>query len=74
MARKKRCEPLERYIELHRITQSELAERLDIPEPTARSLVNGSRPITASMAVHIETKINVPRETLRPDLFVKRAA
>lgn len=74
MARKKRCEPLDRYLDLNRITQSELADRLGIPEPTARSLVNGSRPITAAMAVHIENKISIPRETLRPDLFVKRAA
>lgn len=74
MARKKRCEPLDRYIELHRITQMELAERLGIPEPTARALVNGSRPVTAKMAVKIENRIGIPRETLVPEIFVKRAA
>ena len=74
MARKKRCEPLERYCELHRITQIELADRLGIPEPTARALVNGSRPVTADRALQIEEKIGIPRETLRPDLFVRRAA
>lgn len=74
MARKKRCEPLDRYCELHRITQIELADRLGIPEPTTRSLVNGSRPITAKMAVKIETRIGIPRETLCPEIFVKRAA
>lgn len=72
--RKRRCEPLDRYCQLHGISQSELAERLDIPEPTTRSLVNGARPITAKMAVKIETRIGIPRETLLPEIFVKRAA
>lgn len=74
MAKKKRCEPLEKYCERHRISQSELADRLDIPEPTARSLINGSRQITAERALAIEGRLGIPRETLRPDLFVKRAA
>lgn len=74
MAKKKRCEPLDRYIELHKITQAELADRLGIPEPTARSFINGSRRITGETAVQIETRLGIPRETLRPDLFVKRAA
>ena len=74
MARKKRCEPLVRYLQINGITQVELAAALEIPEPTARALVNGSRPITAERAVAIERKLGIPRETLRPDLFVKRAA
>lgn len=74
MAKKKRCEPLDRYLELHGITQAELAIRLQIPEPTTRALINGARPITAERAVELEKKLGIPRETLRPDLFVKRAA
>ena len=74
MAKKKRCEPLDRYCQMYRLTQAEFAERLGIPEPTARSLINGSRPVTPLRAVEIEKKIGIPRETLRPDIFVKRAA
>lgn len=70
----KRCEPLEEYCTRERISLTELAERLQIPAPTARSLVNGARPITAERAKQIEEKIGIPRETLRPDLFVRRAA
>ena len=77
MARKranKRCEPLDTYCEREGITQVELAQRLGIPEPTTRALVNGSRPVTAERALQIEKAIGIPRETLRPDLFVRRAA
>jgi plasmid maintenance system antidote protein VapI len=74
MPRKRRCEPLDTYCDLHRISQAELADRLGIPEPTARALVNGSRTVTAGRALEIEQKLGIPRETLRPDLFVKRAA
>jgi plasmid maintenance system antidote protein VapI len=74
MAKKKRCEPLDRYCELHKISQAELADRLSIPESTARSLVNGTRPITPDRALEIEGRLGIPRETLRPDMFVKRVA
>ena len=77
MRKKKRlqpCEPLEQYIKRHGITRRELAFRLGFDEDTTKSLVNGYRPVTAKRAVTIEEKIGIPRETLRPDLFVKRAA
>ena len=74
MAKKKRCEPLDRYCQLEGISLTQLAERLKLPAPTVRSLVNGSRPIVAERAVEIEKKLGIPRETLRPDLFVRRAA
>lgn len=74
MAKKRRCEPLDEYCKREGINYSALAERLKFEEPTTRSLVNGSRPITAERAVMIENRIGIPRETLRPDLFVKRAA
>jgi plasmid maintenance system antidote protein VapI len=69
----KRCEPLDRYLEIHGISATELATRLRMPEPTVRSMVNGNRPVTAEKAVAIEVRIGIPRETLRPDIFVKRA-
>jgi len=71
--RLKPCEPLEQYIKRHGITRRELAVRLGFDEDTTKSLVNGYRPVTAKRAVAIEEKIGIPRETLRPDLFVKRA-
>ena len=74
MPRKRRCEPLDQYCKREKITFTELAERLNFGEPTTRSLVNGSRPITAERAVKIENRIGIPRETLRPDIFIKRAA
>lgn len=74
MPRKRRCEPLTEYCERNQISQVELAGRLGFPEPTTRAIVNGSRPITAERAITIETKLGIPRETLRPDLFVRRAA
>jgi len=43
-------------------------------ESTVRSWVNGNRPITAETALLIEKATGIPRETLRPDLFVRRAA
>jgi plasmid maintenance system antidote protein VapI len=75
MARKtKRCEPLDRYIGIHGISISDLALKLAKPEPTVRSWVNGNRAITAEVAVFLERKLEIPRETFRPDIFVKRAA
>lgn len=74
MAKKKGCEPLRRYCEIHSLTSVELAAKLSRPAPTVRSWVNGNRPVAAETAVHIEKKIGIPRETLRPDLFVRRAA
>lgn len=74
MAKKKRCKPLDEYLEKERISPQELAGRLEIEESTARSLVNGNRPITAERAVQIETKLGIPREQLRPDIFIKQAA
>lgn len=74
MAKKQRCEPLDRYCQIEGISLTQLAERLKLPAPTVRSLVNGSRPIVAERAVEIEKKLGIPRETLRPDLFVRRAA
>jgi len=73
-AKRQRCEPLDRYIELHGITAAELAKKIDLGESLTRSLVNGNRRVLAEYAVRIEQKIGIPRETLRPDLFVKRAA
>lgn len=69
-----RCEPLDRYLEIHGLNIRELADRLEMPATTVRSWVNGWRPIAAENAVRIEHAIGVPRETLRPDIFVKRAA
>ena len=74
MAKKRRCEPLDEYCKREGINYSELARRLKFEEPTARSFVNGSRPITAERAVMIENRIGIPRETLRPDIFVRKAA
>lgn len=74
MAKRKRCEPLDTYCELHSLSAEDLAERLGWPAPTVRSLVNGNRTLTAERAVEIEKRIGIPRETLRPDLFVRRAA
>jgi plasmid maintenance system antidote protein VapI len=68
----KRCEPLERYCELHGISAAELARRLEMAATTVRSMVNGWRPVTAETAVYIEKKIGVNRDTLRPDIFVRR--
>lgn len=62
------------YVKLHGISIAELADRLAKPAPTVRSWVNGWRPIAAETAVEIERRLGIPRETLRPDLFVKRAA
>ena len=70
----KRCEPLSRYLEINGMSASELAAKLGFNASTTRSFVNGNRPIQAETAVEIERKIGIPRETLRPDLFVKRAA
>lgn len=70
----KRCEPLDRYLELHGISAQGLAARLDMNPNTVRSMINGNRSVKAETAVHIERCIGIPRETLRPDLFVRRAA
>ena len=70
----RRCEPLDRYCEIHGISFAELARRLDMEASTVRSMANGWRPVTAETAVYIEGKLNIPRETLRPDIFVRRAA
>jgi plasmid maintenance system antidote protein VapI len=74
MRRKKGCEPLVRYCEIHGLSRAELADKLGYPPPTVRSWVNGHRPISAETAIHVEKMIGIPRETLRPDLFVRRAA
>ena len=74
MAKRRRCEPLDEYCKRERISYTQLAERLQFEETTTRSLVNGSRPITGERAVQIENRIGIPRETLRPDLFIRRAA
>ena len=74
MPKKKPCEPLVRYCEINGISRAELAERLGEVDATVRSWVNGHRAVSAETAVMIERKIGIPRETLRPDIFVKRAA
>jgi plasmid maintenance system antidote protein VapI len=74
MPKKRRCEPLEQYCERHKITIAELATRLTVPEPTLRCWINGHRLVKPKMAVQIENRLGIPRETLRPDIFVKRAA
>ena len=51
------------------LSSRELAEKLEIPEVTLRSLENGNRPITAERAVELEKKLGIPRSELRPDLF-----
>lgn len=59
-------------MEINRISTDELADLLRIAKSTARSFVNGNRQITAEKAVEIEKRIGIPRETLRPDIFVRR--
>lgn len=74
MAKKRRCEPLDQYLKRHGMSVAELADLLDTPEPTVRCWMNGHRAIKPKTAVQIETRLGIPRETLRPDIFVKRAA
>lgn len=74
MKKTKQCEPLVRYCEIEGITREELASRLGENAPTVRGWVNGHRSVSPEVAVKIERKIGIPRETLRPDIFVKRAA
>lgn len=54
----------------------DFAERMSIPEPTLRSLENGSRIITAERAKEIEDKTNgeLTRHALRPDIFASLRA
>ena len=66
------------YRQKRGLTCAEFAVLLGVAEPTARSLENGHRKITAERAVDIErrTKGEVTRQELRPDLYVwkQRAA
>jgi len=73
MQKKRRCEPLDRYREIHGDSWAEIANKLGCSEEAVRSWANGSRPIVAERAVEFEKKLGIPRETLRPDIFVKRA-
>jgi transcriptional regulator with XRE-family HTH domain len=56
------------------LSAEEFARDLEIAESTLRSLENGTRPITAEMAVHIEDKTvgGITRQQLRPDLYGSR--
>jgi plasmid maintenance system antidote protein VapI len=65
---------LNRYLQIYGISASDLAKRIGFNPSTVRSLINGNRAITAETAVELERLLGIPRETLRPDLFVKRAA
>ncbi len=73
MPKKKRCEPLDRYCQINGLTVADLAKQLKWTPSTVRSFVNGNRLISAERAVKIEGQLGIPRETLRPDIFVKRA-
>jgi len=59
-------------MDLKGITAADLAREIGLGESLTRSLVNGNRRVLAEYAVQIEQKIGIPRETLRPDLFVRR--
>jgi DNA-binding transcriptional regulator YdaS (Cro superfamily) len=68
--------PLRRYRIAKGLSSVELAKLLGIAEPTARSLENGTRTVTAERAVEIEkaTGGELNRRELRPDLFEAKAA
>jgi len=62
------------YRKKHGLSCADLAKKLDLAESTLRSIENGTRPITAELAVEIErvTDAVILRRHLRPDLFVRR--
>lgn len=64
------------YRKKHGLSCADLAKKLGLAESTLRSIENGTRPITAELAVEIEraTDSEVVRQHLRPDLFVQAAA
>jgi transcriptional regulator with XRE-family HTH domain len=47
----------------------DIAKKLGIHPATVRSYENGNREISGDVAVHIENKLGIDRELLRPDLF-----
>lgn len=66
---------LREYRRKHGLSCAELAKLLGVAEPTARSLENGTRRITAERAAEIERATGIPRHELRPDIYpVEQAA
>lgn len=60
---------LRKYREKHQLSCADMAKLLGVAEPTARSLENGNRRITAERAVEIERVTGIPRQDLCPDVF-----
>jgi len=56
------------------LSAEEVARKLGIAESTLRSYENGNREIDGDTAVLIESRLGIPREDIRPDLFKREAA
>lgn len=72
MAKPKRA--LREFRKSKDLTAAEVAKKLGIAESTLRSYENGTREIDGDTAVLIESRLGIPREDIRADLFRREAA
>ena len=66
--------PLLAYRKKARLTQQELADKLDVSRQLVAAIEGGDRGITDEMALHIEARLGLDRMITRPDLFRRRRA
>lgn len=66
--------PLKSYREKHDLSQQELADLLGVSRGLVSLIETGERPITPENAKDWESKLDVPREKLCPDVFRRQAA
>jgi transcriptional regulator with XRE-family HTH domain len=65
---------LRAYRKANGLTAAEAAGRLGVAASTLRSWENGTRELSAEMAVKAEHIFGINRVNLRPDLFRRREA
>lgn len=64
--------PLRAYRKRHRLSQQQLADKLEISRSLLSMIECGDRGFTDDMALHIEAKLGIDRMVTRPDLFRRR--
>jgi len=64
--------PLKIYRDEKRLSQQQLAEKLGISRQMVGMLETGERDCTAEMCLLIEKKLGIPRETILPELFIRK--
>jgi len=64
--------PLKTYREGNALSQQQLGDTLGISRQMVGMLETGEREFTAEMCIVIEKKLGIPRESVRPDLFVRK--